>query len=293
MSACGKPPNTEAFSTWPVSSAWLAMPIRVFIGSREGVWTSELLMIGPVAPHHPGLDLARQHAHQRAAGATGGVGHVDMRIGAIARDDGGALDHGVGHLGVEIERHRDRHVGRDPADAIEQLAFAVVIVLGDHGAVQGQQHGVAALLDLLDDGRRHLLVGGLGHQTRGMGRGRHRHGEFSAGLARDFDEAAQGSVGAFGFLDGARTAQGAGAGERFDRGRQRRERIRLVHHHRDYKFLRQFSLPTSAKPLSNLQKCVQCADSSQLCTRCKPASRDRCALQKSHTQPRHKAELNM
>ena len=46
MSACGKPPNTEAFSTWPESSAWLAMPIRVFIGSRDGVWTSELLMIG-------------------------------------------------------------------------------------------------------------------------------------------------------------------------------------------------------------------------------------------------------
>ena len=50
MSACGKPPNTEAFSTWPVSSAWLAMPISVFIGSREGVWTSELLMIGRL-PH--------------------------------------------------------------------------------------------------------------------------------------------------------------------------------------------------------------------------------------------------
>ena len=50
MSAWGKPPNTEAFSTWPESSAWLAMPISVFIGSREGVWTSELLMIGRV-PH--------------------------------------------------------------------------------------------------------------------------------------------------------------------------------------------------------------------------------------------------
>jgi len=50
MSACGKPPKTEALSTWPVSSAWLAMPIRVVIGSRDGVWTSELLMIGRL-PH--------------------------------------------------------------------------------------------------------------------------------------------------------------------------------------------------------------------------------------------------
>ena len=87
MSACGKPPNTEAFSTWPVSSAWLAMPIRVFIGSREGVWTSELLMIGRLPHTILGLDLARERAHQGAAGAAGRVGHVDMRIGAVAGDD--------------------------------------------------------------------------------------------------------------------------------------------------------------------------------------------------------------
>ena len=213
-----------------------------------------------VAPHHPRLDLARERAHQGAAGATGRVGHVDMRIGAVAGDDGRALDHGVGHLRVKIERHRDRHVGRDLADAIEEFAFAVVIVLGHHGAVQRQQHGVAALLDLVDDCRRHLLVGGLGHQTRGMRRCRHRHGEFGACLAGDFDESAERGVGALGFRDGRRPAQGAGAGERFDRSRQRRERIGLVHHHRDCKFLRQFPLPPLAKPLSNLQICVQCAD---------------------------------
>ncbi len=43
----------------------------------------------------------------------------------------------------------------------EQLAFAVVIVLGDHGAVEGKENGVAAFPDLVDDGGRHLLVGGL------------------------------------------------------------------------------------------------------------------------------------
>ena len=75
----------------------------------------------------------------------------------------------VGHLGVEIERDGDRHVGRDLADAVQQLAFAVVVVLGDHGAVQGEQDGVAALLDLVDDRRRHLLVGGLGDQAGGVG----------------------------------------------------------------------------------------------------------------------------
>ena len=200
MSACGKPPNTEAFSTWPESSAWLAMPIRVFIGSREGVWTSELLMIGRLPHTILGSTSPARVAHQRAAGAARGVGHVDMRVGAVAGDDRGALDHRVGHLGVEIERDRDRHVGGDLADAVQQLAFAVVVVLGDHGAVQGQQDGVAALLDLVDDRRRHLLVGGLGDQARGMGGRGHRHGEFGARLAGDLDEAAERGVGAFGLL---------------------------------------------------------------------------------------------
>ena len=146
--------------------------------------------------------------------AARGVGHVDVGIGAVAGDDAGALDHGVGHLGVEVERHRDRHVRRDPADAIQKLAFAVVVVLGHHRAVQREQHGVAALLDLVDDGRRHLLVGGLGDQAGRMGGRRHRHGELRTGLARHLDEAAQRGVGAFGFLDGRRARSARRHGKR-------------------------------------------------------------------------------
>ncbi len=91
--------------------------------------------------------------------------------------------------------------------------------------------------DLVDDGRRHLLIGGLGDQARRVGRGRHRHGEFGAGLARHFDEAAERGVGAFRVLDGGRAAQGAGAGKGLDGGGERRERIGLVHHHRHYELL--------------------------------------------------------
>jgi hypothetical protein len=105
----------------------------------------------PVAPHHLRLDLAVQHAQQRAAGAARGVGHVDVRVGAIAGDDRGALDHGVGHLGVEVERHGDRQVRRDPAQAVQQFALAVVVVLGDHGAMQRQQHRVATRPDRVGD----------------------------------------------------------------------------------------------------------------------------------------------
>jgi hypothetical protein len=166
-----------------------------------------------------------------------------VRIGAIAGDDRGAPDHGVGHLGVEIEGDRDRHVGRDLADAVQKLAFAVVVMLGHHGAVQGEQHGITAGPDLVDDRCGHLLVGRLGHQARGMRRGRHRNGEFGAGLARDVNETAERGVGALGLLDGRRTAERAGAGEGVDWCWQRRERIGLVHHHGNDKFSRHLALP--------------------------------------------------
>ena len=193
----------------------------------------------PVAPDHLRLDFARQRAHQGAPGAACGIGHVDVGIGAIAGNDRGAVDHGVCHLGVEIERHCNRHVGCDLADAVQQFAFAVVIVFRHHRAVQGEQHGIAALLDLVDDGRRHLLVGGLGDEARGIGAGGHRHGEFGAGLARYLDESTEGGVGAFELLDGKGAGKIRRAGKGGDWGWQGRERVRLVHHHCDYELFRQ------------------------------------------------------
>jgi hypothetical protein len=49
----------------------------------------------------------------------------------------------LGHVGVQVEAGDDRHFrADDAAHAREQLAFAVVDVLGDHRAVQAQVHGV-------------------------------------------------------------------------------------------------------------------------------------------------------
>ncbi len=46
MSECGKPPNTEALSTVPEASAAIAMSITSFMGWRDGVWTSVLVIMG-------------------------------------------------------------------------------------------------------------------------------------------------------------------------------------------------------------------------------------------------------
>ena len=50
MSACGKPPNTDALSTAPLASAAMAMSMTSFMGWRDGVCTRVLVIIGRV-PH--------------------------------------------------------------------------------------------------------------------------------------------------------------------------------------------------------------------------------------------------
>ena len=45
MSACGKPPKTEALSTAPLASAAIAMSMMSFMGWRDGVCTSVLVIM--------------------------------------------------------------------------------------------------------------------------------------------------------------------------------------------------------------------------------------------------------
>src|SRR6187431_1718887 len=100
MSAWGKPPKTEAFNTAPLASAAIAMSMMSFMD-----WG----------------DLARERAPERPRGALGRRAHVDVRIGAVAGDDGGVVDHARGHVRVEVEAHRDRQGGRHRANPAQQL----------------------------------------------------------------------------------------------------------------------------------------------------------------------------
>ena len=53
------------------------------------------------------------------------------------------LDHRARDVGVQVEARDDRHARPDHlAHAREQLAFAVVEMLGDHRAVQVEVHAV-------------------------------------------------------------------------------------------------------------------------------------------------------
>ena len=78
-----------------------------------------------------------QRALEQPRRALAGGGHVDVRIGAIGDEAVGMLDHRARDVGVQVEARDDGNAGADDlAHAREQLALAVVEMLGDHRAVQ-------------------------------------------------------------------------------------------------------------------------------------------------------------
>ena len=113
------------------------------------------------APYHRWVDQPVERAQERAPGALAGLPHVDVRIGAIAGDDRGVLDHRRRHVRVEIQAEGDGQPRRDGADPPQQLPLSVVEVLGHHGAVKRQECRVTPGPDRPHDGVAHVLVGGL------------------------------------------------------------------------------------------------------------------------------------
>ena len=185
---------------------------------------------GQPSPDHDGLDLAVHRPHERPGRPLGRLAHVDVWIGPVAGEDGGVVDHGRRHVGVEIEPDGEGQVGRHRANAAEELALAVVDVLGDHGAVQRQEGRVAAVPDPAHDGLAHVLVGRPLHVARRMRAGREGYHDLCARLLGHVQEAAQLGIGVLELLDGRGTGEGAERGQGRGDGRKR---IGLVHHHRD------------------------------------------------------------
>ena len=74
----------------------------------------------------PGVEQQRQ----MPGGGAAGVGHVDMRIGAVGDECIGVLDHFGRDIGVQVEADHQRQVAADHlADAPQHFAFAVVEML--------------------------------------------------------------------------------------------------------------------------------------------------------------------
>ena len=179
--------------------------------------------------------LVLEQAVEQLDGALAGHRHVDVRIGAIADQRRGEPGHLGREVGVIVEAGHDRQVvAHDVADAAQQLAFAVLGVLGHHRAVQVEIDGVerAELAKILVEQRPHPLVGILGH-VRGRRRRRpgQRH-DLVAKFGKALDGARDRDVEAFDSLDHFRPAQkrrpGIGAHEFLPGRLLRRKSIGLV-----------------------------------------------------------------
>ena len=87
--------------------------------------------------------LRLQQQREMAGGGAAGVGHVDMRIGAIGDQRVRVFDHLGRDIGVQIEADHQRQILADHlAHARQNFAFAVVEMFRDHGAVQVEIDGV-------------------------------------------------------------------------------------------------------------------------------------------------------
>ena len=71
--------------------------------------------------------LRAQQQREMVCSGSAGVGHVDMRIGAIGNQRVGVFDHLRRHIGVQVEADHQSQVLADRlAHARQDFAFAVV-----------------------------------------------------------------------------------------------------------------------------------------------------------------------
>jgi hypothetical protein len=162
--------------------------------------------------------------------------HVDVRVGLVAVEERGVAHHVLCDVGVEVERHADGNRGTDHlAHGAEEIAFAVVRALDDHGAVQVEQHAVerAGGSKIRADAGLRVLVEGPCHPSRGRGPRGKRWQQREPACGGAVDHSAEARPGpAIGFEDLAAVAQLAGL-ELPPVRRDGAEGVRLVRQHRD------------------------------------------------------------
>ncbi len=99
---------------------------------------------------HLAVDHRRQRANPLLDGRRAEIDqleraleHVGVRIFLVGDQQVGALDHRRREVAVRIELGTDHDVGPDDgAHPLQQVALAVVVAVGDHRAVQAEQHHV-------------------------------------------------------------------------------------------------------------------------------------------------------
>ncbi len=126
-----------------------------------------------VVERHDRLDLAPELAQDEIEHILGALDHVGVRVFLVADDDVGGAHALQRHVAVRIELDADHAVlADDGACPLDDVALHVVVAVGDHGAVQSEQHAVDRQggLQLAQDLVAHeLVVGPVGGAGRAGG----------------------------------------------------------------------------------------------------------------------------
>ena len=186
-----------------------------------------------VAPGHPRPAIAGDRIEHDVADLLADRVHVDMGIGLVADQRGAVRHHHFGQVAMQVQGHRDRQIGRDRADPLQQHAFAVEGMGRHHGTVQVEQHRVAAGPDRLQDRFGQGLVSRFLDRPRRHRLGRDRCHDLGAGGLRQLDIGADRHAGAA--IGGERVGAEMTAPRLKARevGHDRRERVGFVLHHGD------------------------------------------------------------
>jgi hypothetical protein len=203
---------------------------------RPGVGAAavDLFQQRPAHAQAARADLALHRALQDVGRVARGHAHVGVRVGLERHHDVGQVHHLPRDVGVRVQRDGDGYARPDGrAQPAQQLAFAVIVRCGAHGAVQAQQHAVQARAGLqpaggVDDGRGQGVEGLVGDTPAGLRVRADRVCHRPAMRARRFEKAAQLGVVVAPRGDGGVAMQQATFGKAVQRGGQRAEGVGLV-----------------------------------------------------------------
>ena len=153
----------------------------------------------PPRDHRARLDLALHRAFEQFGALPGAFVLVDMRVGAERDQRARIVRHELSDVGVQVQGDDDRHVRAQHApQPSQQFAFAVLVAVDDHRAVQMQQYAVDRLLPLgrLEHQAADLFERVVGDDARRVGIGRDRVDQGPAELVGRLERRAQCRAGA-------------------------------------------------------------------------------------------------
>jgi len=152
-----------------------------------------------LAPGRGRLDAPGDHLGQSLGRLHPALGHVHVRVGLVPVQEIGASDHVLAQVAVEVEGHRDRHVGAHrSAHRRDDVALPVVHALRDHRPVQVEEHAVepARRLEIGQHALLDVLVDVAGDEPGRRGGGGHRRQQRHAQALGRRDHAPQAGAGA-------------------------------------------------------------------------------------------------